>query len=109
MTGLFTARGIANHLDFRGKPTQKTDFNIITYGVDDKGVTSGGTTTKAPGASVTGVFKTQFGDGWVARGNIDYLSSYLFRQTFSASFNEAIYSSTNSTAFRIQRFQLLRL
>jgi LPS-assembly protein len=96
----YTSRGISHHLDFRGKPTQNTDFNIIAYGVDDHGVTSGGTTTgAAPGASVTGTFKTQFGDGWTARANIDYLSSFLFRQTFTTSFSEAIYSSTNSSAF----------
>ena len=57
-----------------------------------------------PGASVTGTFKTQFGDGWIARANIDYISSYLFRQVFSGSFNEAIYSSTNSTAFASKNF-----
>jgi LPS-assembly protein len=101
----YTSRGISHHLDFRGKPTQNTDFNIIAYGVDDHGVTSGGTTTgAAPGASVTGTFKTQFGDGWVARANIDYLSSFLFRQTFSTSFSEAIYSSTNSSAFASKNF-----
>jgi LPS-assembly protein len=100
----YTSRGIAHHLDFRGKPTQNTDFNLITFGVDDHGTTSNGVTTKAPGISVTGVFKTTFGDGWVARANIDYLSSYLFRQTFSASFNEAVYSTTNSSAFISKNF-----
>jgi LPS-assembly protein len=101
----YASRGIAHHLDLRGKPNQVTDFNIIAYGVDDHGVSSGGTTVgAAPGASVTGTFKTEFGDGWVARGNLDYLSSFLFRQTFSASFNEAIYSSTNSSAFVSKNF-----
>jgi LPS-assembly protein len=101
----YTSRGVAHHLDFRGKPNQVTDFNIIAYGVDDHGVSSDGTAVgAAPGASVTGTFKTQFGDGWVARANIDYLSSFLFRQTFSASFNEAIYSSTNSSAFVSKNF-----
>ncbi len=100
----YTSRGVAHHLDFRGKPNQTTDFNIIAYGVDDHGVTSGGTTIKAPGASVTGTFKTEFGDGWTARGNLDYLSSFLFRQTFALSFNEAIYSSTNSSAFVAKNF-----
>jgi LPS-assembly protein len=100
----YTSRGIAHHMDFRGKPTQNTDFNIIAYGVDDKGVTSSGTTTKAPGFSVTGVIKTTFSDGWIARANIDYLSSYLFRQTFTYSFNEAVFSSTNSSAFVTKNF-----
>jgi LPS-assembly protein len=40
----------------------------------------------------------------VARGSLDYLSSFLFRQTFSASFNEAVYSSTNSLAYVKKHF-----
>jgi LPS-assembly protein len=99
----YTSRGIAHHVDFRGKPSQKSDFDLIAYGVDDQG-SPGSTTAKAPGASVTGTFKTEFGDGWTARGNIDYLSSFLFRQTFSFSFNEAIYSSTNSSAYVSKNF-----
>jgi LPS-assembly protein len=101
----YTARGYAHHLDFRGKPTQKSDFNLIVFGVQDRGVDENGTIVgKAPGLSITGVAKTQFGDGWVARANIDYLSSFLFRQTFSAGFNEAVYSSTNSTAYLTKHF-----
>ena len=96
----YTSRGVLEHLDIRGKPNQKTDFNVIAYGIDDHGSS---TTAKAPGASVAGQFKSQFGDGWVARGNLDYLSSYLFRQTFSGSFGEAIYSTTNSTGFLQKR------
>jgi LPS-assembly protein len=100
----YTSRGLAHHVDLRGKPSQNTDFNIIAYGVDDHGITTNGITSKAPGLSVTGVVKTTFSDGWIARANIDYLSSYLFRQTFSASFNEAVYSSTVSTAFVSKSF-----
>jgi LPS-assembly protein len=100
----YTSRGIAQHLTIRGRPTQKTDFDLIVYGVDDHGTTSGGVIQKAPGASVTGVAKSQFGDGWIAAGNIDYISSYLFRQVFSGSFSEAIYSTTNSTGFVTKRF-----
>jgi LPS-assembly protein len=100
----YTARGLAHHLNFRGKPTQKSDFNFILYGVQDSGVTSNGVTTKAPGVSITGTAKTEFGNGWYARASIDYLSSFLFRQTFSNSFNEAIYTSTISSAFVTKKF-----
>ncbi len=97
----YTARGLRQHLDIRGKPTQKTDFNIIVLGVNDHGTA---TSAAAPGASVTGAARTEFGDGWTARGNLDYLSSYLFRQTFAGSFSEAIYSSTNSAAYVSKQF-----
>ncbi len=100
----YTARGYAHHLDLRGKPNQKTDFNVIFYGVQDRGIDQNGVISKAPGVSVTGVAKTEFGNGWIAGANVDYLSSFIFRQTFSASFNEAIYSSTNSTAFLEKKF-----
>ena len=100
----YTSRGYAHHADFRGKPSQRSDFNLILYGVQDRGEVANGTVVKAPGVSVTGVAKTEFGDGWIARASIDYLSSFLFRQTFSASFNEAVYSSTNSVAYVSKHF-----
>ncbi len=94
----FSARGMAHHLDFRGKPTQTTDFNLIFYGVQDRGVTQNGYTTKAPGYSLLGTGKTSFGHGWTARASINYISSLAFRQQFTESFNEAIFAQTHSTA-----------
>ncbi len=93
----FSARGVAHHVDFRGKPTQKTDFNLIFYGVQDRGVLQGSTLIKAPGYSVTGTGKTEFGNGWIARGNINFISSLAFRQQFTESFSEAIFSETHSS------------
>jgi LPS-assembly protein len=97
----YTSRGIANHLELRGVPNDKTVFDIIAFGIDDRGAPN---QLAAPGANVTGIARTTFGDGWIARGNIDYLSSYLFRQTFSGSFTDAIFSTTNSTAFVQKQF-----
>jgi LPS-assembly protein len=92
----FTTRGYAHHIDFRGKPTQKSDFNLIFYGVQDRGYYSGGTFIKAPGFSLTGAGRTEFGDGWIARGSLNYISSYAFRQQFSESFTEAIFAESHS-------------
>ncbi|MES1258629.1 MAG: LPS assembly protein LptD [Acidobacteriota bacterium] len=94
----FSARGVAHHIDFRGKPTQKSDFNLIFYGVQDRGVMQGGTLVKAPGYSVTGSGRTEFANGWVARGSVNFISSLAFRQQFTESFNEAIFSETHSSA-----------
>jgi LPS-assembly protein len=99
----YTSRGVAHHVDFRGKPGQSTDFDFIVYGVNDHGNPSV-STVKAPGYSVTGAIRTTFSDGWIARANVDYLSSYLFRQTFAYSFTEAVYSTTNSTGFITKNF-----
>ncbi len=94
----FTTRGYAHHVDFRGKPTQKSDFNLIFYGVQDRGYESGGTLIKTPGYSLTGAGHIEFGDGWIARGSLNYVSSYAFRQQFSESFTEAIFAESHSTA-----------
>jgi LPS-assembly protein len=95
----YTSRGYSHHIDFRGKPTQKLDYDLIFYGVQDRGIVSNGVVTgKAPGYTITGVARADLGDGWIARANVDYVSSYLFRETFSGSFNEAIYSSDVTSA-----------
>jgi LPS-assembly protein len=95
----WSARGIANHLDVRGKPNDRTDFNVIVFGVDDKGIKENGTLYKYPGADVTATFRSDMGDGWVARGNVDYLTSLAFREQFTDSFNEAIFSASTSTGW----------
>ena len=94
----FTTRGYAHHLDFRGKPTQKSDFDLIFYGVQDRGYVTNGTLIKTPGYSITGSGRDELGDGWIARGSINYISSLAFRQQFSESFSEAIFSETHSVA-----------
>jgi LPS-assembly protein len=104
----FTTRGYAHHLDFRGKPSQKSDFNLIFYGVQDRGYTSNNTTIKTPGYSITGSGHTEFGNGWIARGSINYISSLAFRQQFSESFNEAIFSETHSIASLEKNFGYYR-
>ncbi len=100
----YVTRGYAHHFDLRGKPSQRSDFNVIFYGVQDRGKTTNGVLSKSPGVSVTGVAKAELGRGWYARVGIDYLSSFQFRQSFSASFNEAIYTSTTSSGFVTKKF-----
>ncbi len=100
----FTSRGYAHHVDFRGKPTQHSDFSLIFYGVQDRGIVQNGTLLKAPGFSLTGTGKVEFGKGWVARGALDYLSSYLFHQQFTDSFTQAIFSETHSSAYLEKHF-----
>ncbi len=100
----FTSRGFAHHIDFRGKPTQRSYFNLIFYGVNDRGILQNGALLKAGGFSLTGSGKIEFGKGWTARASVDYLSSYLFHQQFSDSFNEAIFSETHSSGYLEKHF-----
>jgi len=95
----FTIRGFAHTFDFRGKPRQGTDFNLYVYGVQDRGYNQGGTFIKTPGALLSFTGRSDLGHGWEARGEINYLSSFAFRQEFTESFNEAIFSEVNSVAF----------
>jgi len=97
---LFTARGLAHTAEFRGKPTQRSDFGVFFYGVQDKGLEQPDGTRKKEGGylvSVTG--RADLGDGFYARGLVNYLSSFIFRQSFTESFNEAVFSEVNSVAY----------
>ncbi len=96
----FTQRGIAHHVDIRGKPWHGTDFNVIYYGVDDRGLLlDDGTRRKEGGHSISAQVKTELGDGFYGRASINYLSSLVFRQAFTESFTEAVFSESNSTGF----------
>ena len=96
----YTARGFAHHVDFRGKPREGTDFDAILYGVQDRGApNSGNPPQKYSGASLYVTGKSDLGDGWTARGTINYITSFRFRQEWTQSFNEAIGSEIHSVGF----------
>ncbi len=105
----FSERGLAHHIDFRGKVREGTDFDFVLYGVNDRGLKVG-TTTNADGSTSDilqkqGGYlfevhaKSDLGHGWEGRANINYLSSFLFRQSFTESFHEAIFSESHSNAY----------
>ncbi len=91
----YTGAGLASHLDFRGRINQTTDFNIMLFNVQS--------TVSSPfvssGDRITGNFKSQLGDGWEARGSLDYLSNFAFLQDFTQSINEAVSSETHSVGY----------
>jgi len=96
----YTARGFAHHLELRGKPTEHSDFDAILFGVQDRGLQQeNGPPIKQGGYTFSIAGKADLGDGWTARGSINYLSSFTFREAFSDSFNEAVFTEVNSTAF----------
>ncbi len=100
----FTKRGYAHHVDFRAKPTQKSDFDMIFFGVQDRGIRIGDEIQKQGGYSIYATAKAEFGNGWTAKGNLDYLSNLLFRQNFTQSFSEAILSESHSTGYISKTF-----
>ncbi len=93
----FTQRGFAHTADFRGKPTHRSDFDFYFYGVNDRGLApSDGSRYKASGYVLRATGKSDWGKGWYSKSTINYLSSFAFRQEFTESFNEAVFSEVNS-------------
>jgi LPS-assembly protein len=95
----FTERGFAHNVDLRGKVNDRTDFDAMVYGVNDRGVKIGDQIQKQGGFLASFNGRSDLGHGWLARGEIHYLSSFQFRQNFTESFYEAIAAESRSTAF----------
>jgi LPS-assembly protein len=96
----FTLRGPAHTLEFRGKVTPGTDFSFNFYAVNDRGIKiANGVIQNQGGEELSFDGHSELGNGWVARGHVDYLSSFLFRLSFNQSFHEAIFSETHSVGF----------
>ncbi|MEO8662443.1 MAG: LPS assembly protein LptD [Bryobacteraceae bacterium] len=96
----FTSRGFAHTFDFRGKPWRGADFNTYVYGVQDRGLPQAdGSRLKSGGFLLTFTGRTVMPFGFEGRANINYLSSFKFRQEFTESFNEAIFSEVNSIGY----------
>ena len=95
----FTQRGFAHHVDLRGKPSAGTDFNAFLYGVNDRLLVNGS------GAQVVGArlsfvqARSDLGRGLYARAEANYLSSSVFRQAFTETFDEAISRQVHSVGF----------
>jgi LPS-assembly protein len=104
----FTSRGPAENIDFRGKPNAATDFNVQLYSVQDlQGQNIG--TASAPfylhegGTQINTNFRTAF-DGWTGLVDYNYLSSFLFRQSFTQSYATALTSEVDSTGYLQRHF-----
>ncbi|MDQ6662964.1 MAG: LPS assembly protein LptD [Acidobacteriota bacterium] len=101
----FTERGFAHHVDFRGQPTDHSFFDAILFAVQDRGqLLKDGTRVKQGGYSIYMTAGDKLSHGWEARGTLDYLSSLIFRQAFTESFNEAIFSESHSSGFLTNHF-----
>jgi LPS-assembly protein len=101
----FTSRGLVNHVDFRGKPRAGSDFDLIMFGVQDKGIPNGDNPPiKYSGVSLLAVGKADLGDGWTAKASLNYITSFRFRQEWSESYNEITGSEIQSVGFINKNF-----
>jgi LPS-assembly protein len=91
----YSEAGIAHHAEFRGKVNARTDFDLNVSGIK-----STQPEAIAPsGVKLNLLARSDLGDGWEARGNVDYLSSFAYLQQFTQSFNEAVFSETHSVGY----------
>ena len=97
----YTTNAFGHHVDFRGKPRQGTDYDFIVYGVQDRGNpgSDGDPNQKFSGLNVAFLGRSDLGNGWNAVGQVNYISSYRFRQYWAESVNEVIGSEIHSDGF----------
>ena len=97
----FQGNALANHVDFRGKPSARADFDLIVYDVKDGGIPGqgGGALSKFGGLNVDFLGRADLGNGWKAIASVDYVSSFRFVQYWSQSVNEVIGSEIHSIGF----------
>jgi LPS-assembly protein len=96
----FTERGFAHNVEVRGKPSQRSDFSAVIFGVNDRGFRlPSGERIPQGGFQVTGTGYAELPWGFQSRGEVNYLSSFVFRQAFTQTFNEAVFSEVHSVGF----------
>lgn len=97
----FSHRGWAEHDSFRAKPNEKSTIDFRYFQVIDR-LNQGGVDARL-------VADTQLPDDIRAVANIDYLSSFIFREAFAPSYLEAINSEVKSVAFLTKSIDTLSL
>ena len=101
----YPSRGLVSHVDFRGKPREHTDYDVILFGAQDKGApNSGNPPQKYSGLSILAVGQSDLGHGWTAHGGLNYITSFRFRQEWSESYNEITGSEIHSVGFLNKNF-----
>jgi LPS-assembly protein len=87
----FSARGWAEELQFRARPSETNYINVFGFHVNDR-KNQGGQSAKV-GASYV------FSNGFRAVADVNYVSSLTFRQVFGDSFNAIVLPDQTSQAF----------
>ena len=82
--------------EFRWRGLAGANLFATYYGVIDR--------RGAGGSDLAVQGSTELPRGFRAVANVNYLSSYLFRQTFTTAYNEAINTEVNTTAFVTNHF-----
>lgn len=102
---LYTSRGFATNASLRGRPTRNSNFDAVFFDVRDRGreLEDGGR-LKQGGNSFSMKGQTIFGNGWRGVADLHYLSSLEFRQAFTQTYEEAVFSQIRSIGFVSKNF-----
>jgi len=102
---VYTARGWAQRGEYRWRGNGNAYLYASYYGVVDQGqVVNGVRGPSEGGETFTIQGAVDLGHGFRAVANVNYLSSYEFRQAWSQNYNEAINSEVHSTGFVTNHF-----
>jgi LPS-assembly protein len=88
---IYDSGSLTHHMEFRGKPKEGTDFDVVVFG------SSTDQPNSPSGVTAYGVGRSQLGNGWTASGTLNYTSTLLFRQDWSQSYNETVGSEIHSS------------
>ncbi len=102
---LYTSRGVASNLSLRGRPTRNSSFDAVFFDVRDRGrKLDDGSRLKQSGNSFDMKGQILFGNGWRGVADLHYLSSLEFRQAFTQTYEEAVFSQIRSIGFVSKNF-----
>ena len=102
---LYTSRGFATNASLRGRPTRNSNFDAVFFDVRDRGrELDDGSRLKQGGNSFSMKGQTVFGSGWRGVADLHYLSSLEFRQAFTQTYEEAVFSQIRSIGFVSKSF-----
>ncbi len=101
----YSNRGLASNLSFRGRPTKSSSFDAVFFDVRDRGrKLTDGSRLKQGGNSFDMRGRAAFGRGFRGVADLRYLSSLEFRQAFTQTFEEAVFSQVRSIGFVANNF-----
>jgi len=96
----FSRRGFAQSATFRYKGPKLDFFTAHYSGLLDRGYTpTGGVYTNQGGEDFVLSGRKDFGDHARIASDVEYLSSYIYREAFTDNFNQAVASDIKSVAY----------
>jgi LPS-assembly protein len=106
----YTDRGFASQIDFRGRPTANSSFDAYFFGVHDRGLPQPDGSRRKQGGTISSMKGTALFP-WGLRGvaNVNIVSSLEFRQAFTQSFEEAVWSRVYSIGYVTKNFSSFSL